>query len=61
MATTWRNRLLPTGAEPAQRAALLGVQNWLRDHFSENTRYDSIVADLNELITPVAEIIILYL
>ena len=46
MATTWRNRLLPAGGESAQPASLLGVQNWLRDHFSENTRYDAIVADL---------------
>ena len=45
MATTWRNRLLPDNFDPAQLQNAAGLQNWLRDQFVENLRYDNLVAE----------------
>jgi hypothetical protein len=46
MATTWRNRLIPFGADPPPASQTLGLQNWLRDQFAINRRYNGIVGDL---------------
>ena len=46
MATTWRNRLIPFGAEAPAASQVLGLQNWLREKFAENRRYNGIVGDL---------------
>ncbi len=45
MATTWRNRLLPDNFDPAQLQSAAGLQNWLRDQFVDNLRYDNLVAE----------------
>lgn len=46
MATTWRHRMLPRDTPPGQTSQVLGVHNWLRRHFVNNTRFDNVVADL---------------
>lgn len=46
MATTWRNRLLPSESETPRMGQILGVQNWLREQFAENRSYNSLVGDL---------------
>jgi hypothetical protein len=46
LATTWRNIMLPAGFETGDLNGVLGVQNWLRDRFAENMRYDRIVSEL---------------
>lgn len=46
LATTWRNIMLPRGFDAEQLASVAGVQNWLRDEFVANKRYDNMVADL---------------
>jgi hypothetical protein len=46
LATTWRNIMLPAGFEAGDVNSVLGVQNWLRDRFAENMRYDRIVSEL---------------
>lgn len=46
MATTWRNRILPLGVEPARSREALALQKWLRTRFSKNLRYDNLVGEL---------------
>lgn len=46
LANTWRNVLLPGGLNPEQINNIVGVQNWLRQRFVENVRYDNLVAEL---------------
>lgn len=46
LATTWRNIMLPAGFETGDLNSVLGVQNWVRDRFAENMRYDRIVSEL---------------
>jgi hypothetical protein len=46
MATTWRNRILPTGVDSERPREALGLQKWLRTRFAENLRYDRIVGGL---------------
>jgi hypothetical protein len=46
MATTWRNRILPQGADSERPREALGLQKWLRTRFAENLRYDRIVGGL---------------
>ena len=45
LANTWRNILLPGGLNPEQINNVVGVQNWLRQRFVENVRYDNLVSD----------------
>jgi hypothetical protein len=45
MATTWRTRMLPAGFDPGQLQTAVGLQNWLREQFVENLRYDNLVAE----------------
>lgn len=46
LANTWRGILLPGGLNPEQINNVVGVQNWLRQRFVENLRYDNLVAEL---------------
>lgn len=46
MANTWRHLMLPSGFDIEQATATVGVQNWLRNQFVENMRYDRIVSEL---------------
>ena len=46
LAETWRNAMLPAGANPEQLGNSAGLHNWLRKQFSDNMRYDRIVSDL---------------
>ena len=46
MATTWRNRILPQGADEGRPREALGLQKWLRTRFADNLRYDRIVGGL---------------
>jgi hypothetical protein len=46
LATTWRNIMLPAGFEAGDVNSVLGVQNWLRNRFAENLRYDRVVSEL---------------
>ncbi len=46
MATVWRNRILPPGAEEMHAREAAGLQKWLRTRFARNQRYDSLVASL---------------
>jgi len=46
LANTWRTILLPGAINPEQINNVVGVHNWLRQRFSENLRYDNLVADL---------------
>lgn len=46
MATTWRNRILPTGVEPARNREAIALQKWLRTRFAKNLRYDNLVGEL---------------
>lgn len=46
MATTWRNRVVPLGEDPARTREALGLQTWLRTRFADNVRYDRIVGGL---------------
>lgn len=46
MATVWRNRILPAGAEVMHPRESLGLQKWLRMRFADNLRYDSLVAGM---------------
>lgn len=46
MANTWRNIVLPSGgSDPEQLNAVVGLQNWFRNQFVENARYDRMVSD----------------
>jgi hypothetical protein len=46
MATTWRNRILPTGVAPERNREALALQKWLRARFAKNLRYDNLVGEL---------------
>lgn len=46
MATTWRNRILPTGADPSRARDAAALQKWLRTRFARNLRYDNLVGSL---------------
>ncbi|MEM8947274.1 MAG: DUF1549 domain-containing protein [Planctomycetota bacterium] len=46
LATVWRNRILPAGAEEAHPRESVGLQKWLRSRFARNLRYDALVAGL---------------
>lgn len=46
MATTWRNRILPHGADAARGREAAALQKWLRNRFAENLRYDNLVGGL---------------
>jgi hypothetical protein len=46
LANTWRHLMLPGGFEVEQATATVGVQNWLRNQFVDNMRYDRIVSEL---------------
>jgi hypothetical protein len=46
LANTWRNIMLPGGLNLDQITNLVGVQNWLRQRFVENVRYDNLVSEL---------------
>jgi hypothetical protein len=46
LANTWRNIMLPGGINIEQINNVVGVQNWLRQRFVENLRYDNLVSDL---------------
>ncbi|HUE70114.1 MAG TPA: DUF1549 and DUF1553 domain-containing protein [Pirellulaceae bacterium] len=46
LANTWRNTLLPGDLNLEQINNVVGVQNWLRQRFVENLRYDNLVSDL---------------
>ena len=46
MATTWRNRILPVGVEPARNREAIALQKWLRTRFAKNLRYDNLVGEL---------------
>ena len=46
LAETWRNAMLPSNASPELLRNSAGMQNWLREQFSNNMRYDRIVSDL---------------
>lgn len=46
LAEMWRNAMLPSNASPELFRNSAGMQNWLREQFSNNMRYDRIVSDL---------------
>jgi hypothetical protein len=46
MATTWRNRILPAGADPSRAREAAALQKWLRARFARNLRYDNLVGSL---------------
>ena len=45
MANTWRQIMLPGGADIEQFQSVAGIQNWLRKQFASNLRYDRLVSD----------------
>jgi hypothetical protein len=46
MATVWRNRIFPTGVDPARGPQAVALQKWLRTRFAKNLRYDNLVGEL---------------
>jgi hypothetical protein len=46
LASIWRSMMLPGGVNLEQINSVVGVQNWLRQRFSENLRYDNLVSEL---------------
>ncbi len=46
MATTWRNRIVPSEVDQASLRDLLALEKWLRTRFASNLRYDNIVGGL---------------
>jgi len=46
LANVWRRFLLPEGTDLERLGGVAGFETWLRDRFSENTRYDVIVTEL---------------
>ena len=46
LANTYRNIMLPGGLDIEQINNIIGVQNWLRQRFIENVRYDNLVSEL---------------
>jgi hypothetical protein len=45
LAITWRRILLPTDFDPSQLDQAVGLQQWLRQQFVRNLRYDRLVAE----------------
>jgi hypothetical protein len=45
LAITWRRVILPTDFDPAQLGQAAGLQDWLRQQFVRNLRYDRLVAE----------------
>src|SRR5687768_5751020 len=46
LANTFRHIMLPGGMDLEQINNVVGVQNWLRQRFVENVRYDNLVSEL---------------
>ena len=46
LANIWRSIMLPGGVNLEQINSVVGVQNWLRQRFVENLRYDNLVSEL---------------
>jgi hypothetical protein len=46
LANIWRSMMLPGGVNLEQINSVVGVQNWLRQRFVENLRYDNLVSEL---------------
>lgn len=46
LANIWRSIMLPGGVNVEQINSVVGVQNWLRQRFVENLRYDNLVSEL---------------
>ncbi len=46
LANIWRSIMLPGGVNLEQITSVVGVQNWLRQRFVENLRYDNLVSEL---------------
>lgn len=46
LANIWRSMMLPGGMNFEQINSIVGVQNWLRQRFVENLRYDNLVSEL---------------
>src|SRR5262245_45389966 len=46
LANVWRNIMLPGATNFEQINNVVGVQNWLRQRFIQNLRYDNFVSDL---------------
>jgi hypothetical protein len=46
LANIWRSMMLPGGVNFEQITSIVGVQNWLRQRFVENLRYDNLVSEL---------------
>jgi hypothetical protein len=46
LANIWRSMMLPGGVNFEQITSVVGVQNWLRQRFVENLRYDNLVSEL---------------
>ncbi|MEO2009986.1 MAG: DUF1549 and DUF1553 domain-containing protein [Pirellulaceae bacterium] len=45
MASSWRNVMLPRSFDREQLNNAAGLQNWLRNQFVKNLRYDNLVAE----------------
>ncbi len=45
MASTWRSFILPSDFDLTQLDRVVGLQNWLRQQFMSNLRYDRVVAE----------------
>lgn len=45
MASSWRNVMLPRSFDREQLNNAAGLQNWLRNQFLKNLRYDNLVAE----------------
>lgn len=46
LANIWRSMMLPGGVNLEQINSVVGVQNWLRQRFVENLRYDNLASEL---------------
>jgi hypothetical protein len=46
LANTYRHIMLPSGMDIERINNVVGVQNWLRQRFVENVRYDNLVSEL---------------
>jgi len=46
LATVWRNRILPHEIEMEHLRESIGLQQWLRERFARNLRYDNLVEGL---------------
>lgn len=46
LGSQWADWMLPEDNNPLIQNGRAGLQNWLRDRFAENLRYDRLVADL---------------